>query len=177
MHTHILTKMSEDQLKTDRLRLEKMLERDPHYLETKERILIQKMADEDSPFFHPCQNSNNTMTLLSGDKKHEIEVEFSEKDSTAHINILRIDPVEAKSFIDLLHVIVGYMNDRLIQTVYQSIIPIDWTERLSKIDGFRLISQVDDEVNPFIMVATDVKSFIRCVTIAMGFDRPMVNRA
>ena len=161
---------------SDDKQIEEVLEHHPQYLRYKEEMIARKMAEEDSEFYHPCQNQDNTMTLLSADKKHEIDVEIRTEDSTALINIIKVDHADTKSFIDLLNTVSRLMQDRSVKTVYQYVMPIDWETRLKDIEGFDLVNQKNGIMGSFITVSTSIETFVDSIVQAMGFNQEVVKR-
>lgn len=148
---------------------EKIREQNPSYLAEKERILMNKLIEEDSPFYHPCQNPENTVTLLSGDKCHEIDIEIDKTNLTALLNIIKIDSSERESFISLLYSITTFLNTESIKKVYQHVMPSDWDMRLKDINEIRLTRRVKSSIE-FVIVEMDTSDIVKAISTAMGMD-------
>ena len=136
---------------------------------------MNKLIDEDSPFNHPCQNPENTVTLLSSDKAHEIDIEFDVSDSTALLNIINMDSSKRKSFIDLLNSTVSFLKTKSINKVYQNVVLTDWDTRLKEIKGFRFVKKVKPDIrrslfDEFLIVEMNTSDIVKTISTAMGMD-------
>lgn len=147
-------------------------EQDPLYLAEKERLAIIAQQNIESPFLHPCQNVNNTVTLVSVDKYHEIDIEFNRQNRTAMLNIIRVDSKNRDSFIQLLHTVHSYLQEEKIEKVYQNIVISDWDTHLSKFDEFSFVRLVNSKISifPFVIVETNVKDIVSGISKAMGMN-------
>jgi hypothetical protein len=151
---------------------ERIREKDPRYLAEKERIASINMEKNDSPFQHPCQNEKNTMTLVSIDKNHEIDVEIDRINRTAFINLIRVEPTARESFVKLLHVVNTYLREEKIKKVYHNVILSDWETVISKFEEFKLVRKIEGDLTPFpfVIVEMEVKDVTAGIIKAMGMN-------
>lgn len=161
-----MTTQSKEELEAEKLR-----EENPIYLAEKERIAMMRL-DEESPYQHPCQNEKNTVTLVSTDKQHEIDIEFDRQNKEAMINIIRVEPKMKQSFVQLLHVVQSYLVSEEITKVFQNTIIPDW-EMIAQNAGeyFRLTRIVDS--NPlfsFAIIEIDTQDVVQGIAKAMAMD-------
>jgi hypothetical protein len=155
------------------IEIEKIREQNPQYLAEKERIAMQRLVEDDySPYNHPCQNDKNTVSLVSSDKAHEIDIEFDRENKTALLNIINVDPIHRTSFVQLLFAVQKYLKNESIEKAYQNVMESDWDLRLSTIDGFHLVRKVESNAvqHGFVIVETDTVDVVTAIGTAMGMD-------
>jgi hypothetical protein len=157
------------------LEQEKIREQNPVYLAEKERVLMKKMVEDDSPFNHPCQNPSNTVTLLSNNKCHEIDIELDKSNSTALLNIINIDSSKRESFINLLYSVTTFLNTESIKKIYQNVMLSDWDMRLKKIEKNRFVKKVKSNIDrsvcyEFVIMETNTSDIVETISTAMGMS-------
>lgn len=164
--------ITKEPMKAELLEAEKIMEQNPRYLAEKEKLATIAQEKEASPFLHPCQNINNTVTLVSSDKAHEIDIEFDKNNSTAMINLIRVDPSNPESFDKLIHTVHSYLTEEKITKVYQYIVLSDWECNLSSIDEFKFVRMVDDKLSmyPFVIIETATNDIIKGISKALGMN-------
>jgi hypothetical protein len=151
---------------------ERVREQDPRYLAEKERLSTIDMDKKKSPFQHPCQNEKNTVTLVSIDKNHEIDIEFNRHNMTAMINLIRVEPSMRGSFVELLHAVHAYLKEERIEKVYQNIVFSDWEMVISKFKEFTLVKVIENNISqfPFAIVEMDAKDLVVGISKALGMN-------
>ena len=151
-------------------REEAVREQNPRYLAEKERMLMQQLYADDSTFNHPCQNEQNTLTLLSSDKMHEVDIEFDYIDESVLLNFIRVDAAHSKTFTDLMKSVKGFLIQEGIKTVYQYVLTSDWDTRLSRVPGFTFVRLVTGFGIQYVVIKTDTGNIINAVCTAFGMD-------
>jgi hypothetical protein len=155
----------------DKIRREEAIrEQNPRYLAEKERMLMQQLDVNGSTFNHPCQNEQNTLTLLSSDKMHEVDIEFDYINESVLLNFIRVDAAHSKTFSDLMKSVKGFLIQEGIKTVYQYVLTSDWDMRLSHVSGFTFVRLVTDPGIPYVVTKTDTADIINAVCTAFGMD-------
>jgi len=158
------------------LEMERIREQNPRYLAEKERLRTIEMDKAGSPFQHPCQNGQNTITLVSENKEHEIDIEIDSRNNTALINFVRIDSSQRDSFTKLLTVVREYLREFSVEKIYQNIIVSDWETVISKHEEFklvRIVNPVHDEgmmTFGFAIVEMAADDLVTGISKAMGMD-------
>ena len=160
------------QMDPETLERERIREQNPRYLAEKERIGMVEMEKNDSPFQHPCQNERNTMTLVSIDKCHEIDIEFDRKHHTAMVNLIRVEPSKKDSFLQLLHSVTACLREEKIEKVYQYVVISDWELSMSKIPEFKHVRTVteSDLPMPYVIVESSVDGTLVGIAKALGMN-------
>lgn len=153
------------------LKIEQEREKDPLYLAEKEIMLMKKMEREKSVYNHPCQNENNTVTLVSADKLHEVDIEYYDTDSSREVllNFIKIEPGASKTFRDFMRSIYTELKKDNIRDVYQCVTISDWEFRLSGVKGFEFVRHVKN-ISEHIIIKTDIESLVDTIIEAFGMD-------
>lgn len=121
----------------------------------------------------------NTITLLSIDKAHEVDIEFGNDvdPNSALLNIIKVDPSKPLTFIELLKAIVLTLNKEEVCTVYQNVSIDDYKDRLEKIELFNLVKFIEpqsysrlDSNQSFAIVKTRTSDLIEAIKTAMGLN-------
>lgn len=163
--------IDDDRTNDDNIRREEAArEQNPRYLAEKERMLMQQLDADGSIFNHPCQNEQNTLTLLSSDKMHEVDIEFDYVDESVLLNFISVDAAHSKTFRDLMKSVKGFLIQEGIKTVYQYVLTSDWDMRLSHVPGFTFVRLVTGFGIQYVVIKTDTADIINAVCAAFGMD-------
>lgn len=167
------------------LKIEQEREKDPVYLAEKEIMLMKKLEREKSVYNHPCQNENNTVTLVSSDKLHEVDIEYNngkdngnnngnnDIDSSQDVllNFIKIEPSASKTFREFMKSVYAELKKDNITNIYQCVTVSDWEFRLSEIEGFELVKHVKNALEEeYILVKTDIESLVDTIIEAFGMN-------
>lgn len=163
------------------LKIEQEREKDPVYLAEKEIMLMKKLEREKSVYNHPCQNENNTVTLVSSDKLHEVDIEYNNENNNGNndidssqdvlLNFIKIEPSASKTFREFMKSVYAELKKDNITNIYQCVTVSDWEFRLSEIEGFELVKHVKNALQEeYILVKTDIESLVDTIIEAFGMN-------